>query len=53
MQQVKLNYKKQAIICRVGEQEIYGVAFIPQPRRRTPLAIFAHELGANHNSGVP
>ena len=53
MQRVKLSYKKKAIICRVGEQEIYGVAFIPQPRRRTPLAIFAHELGANHNSGVP
>lgn len=53
MERVKYNYKTKEIKCQVGAQEIYGVAYIPQTYGKTPLAIFAHELGATHRSGIP
>lgn len=53
MKRVQYNYKTKEIKCRVGTQEIYGVAYIPQTCSKIPLAIFAHELGATHRSGIP
>ena len=33
--------------------KIYGKAYIPDGTGRYPLVIFSHELGKNHESGVP
>ncbi len=41
------------IWCGHDEKQIYGLAFIPPSEGRLPLVVFGHELGRNHQSGVP
>lgn len=50
---MKLDYNTKEIWCDNCGRKIYGVAFIPQIEETVPLVIFAHELGNNHESGIP
>lgn len=45
-------YRTEELWCRNGDSRIYGVAYIPETEGRSPLVIFSHELGNNHESGV-
>ncbi len=40
------------IYCDNGDKKIYGVAYIADVNRKTPLVILSHGLGANHLSCV-
>lgn len=45
------TYQTQEISCKIGEQNIYGIAYIPETQEKVPLVIFAHELCSTHESG--
>lgn len=51
--QITYEYEIREIDCSIDGQNIYGVAYIPQTEDRVPLAIFGHELGSTHRSGIP
>lgn len=51
--QITYDYEIREIDCSVHEQKIYGIAYIPQTDDKVPLAIFGHELGSTHRSGIP
>ena len=46
------GYTTREIYCDHGEGKIYGVAYIADESRKTPLVILSHGLSANHNSLV-
>ena len=45
--------EKREIWCGRGAARLYGVACIPEGRKRKPLVIFSHELGNSHTAGLP
>ena len=45
------GYTTEEIIVRNGDQNIYGIAYIPEGDGKKPLVIFSHELGNSHTSG--
>lgn len=45
------TYEIKEIPSKVKEQNIYGVAYIPDTKDKVPLVIFAHELCSTHKSG--
>ena len=46
------NYRMEEIWCQNGPDQIYGIAYIPEGAEKSPLVIFSHELGNNHESGI-
>lgn len=46
------NYRAEEIWCQNGSDPIYGIAYIPEGAEKSPLVIFSHELGNNHESGI-
>ena len=46
------DYETREINCSIGDQNIYGVAYIPETDEKVPLVIFSHELGSTHRSGT-
>lgn len=46
------SYKTQEISCKIGKQNIYGTAFLPETQEKVPLVIYAHELCATHQWGA-
>ncbi len=46
------DYETREINCSIGNQNIYGVAYIPETDEKVPLVIFSHELGSTHRSGT-
>ncbi len=50
---MKKQIKTREIWCEHDGKRIYGLAFIPPSEQRLPLVIFGHQLGKNHQSGVP
>lgn len=46
------SYKTQEISCKIGKQNIYGMAFLPETQEKVPLVIYAHELCATHQWGT-
>lgn len=46
------DYETREINCSIGDQNIYGVTYIPETDGTIPLVIFAHELGSTHRSGT-
>lgn len=47
-----IEYHTQEIWCKNGQNNIYGIAYIPETSMPAPLIIFSHELGNSHTSGV-
>ncbi|MCR5447907.1 MAG: alpha/beta hydrolase [Solobacterium sp.] len=46
------SYRTEEILCRNGNNQIYGFAYIPDAgKEKYPLVIFSHELGNDHTSG--
>ena len=46
-------YHTKTIWCGHDGKRIFGIAFIPQREGKMPLVIFSHELGYNHETGIP
>lgn len=46
------RYRTEEIYCRIDGQRIYGVAYIPEREGRSPLVVFAHQLGNTHAAGA-
>lgn len=46
------KYETREINCPIENQNIYGVAYIPETDEKVPLMIFSHELGSTHRSGT-
>lgn len=46
-------YHTKTIWCGHDGKRIFGIAFIPQREGKVPLVIFSHELGYNHETGIP
>ncbi len=45
-------YRIMELSCENEEQEIYGIAYVPEVSGKVPLVIFAHELGNTHAGGI-
>ena len=50
-EQSQASYTTQEIWTQNGDMKIYGVAYIPDTKEKSPLVIFSHELGNDHTSG--
>lgn len=46
------KYYTKEIWCENNGKKIYGVAYIPDTDKKTPLVITCHGLGTNHESGI-
>lgn len=44
-------YSTQEIWVQNGDSKIYGIAYVPDSKGKSPLVIFSHELGNDHTSG--
>lgn len=46
------KYYTKEIWCENNGKKIYGVAYIPDTDKKSPLVITCHGLGTNHESGI-
>lgn len=49
---IEMTYRTEEIWCLNGENQIYGIAYIPVGEGNFSGIIFSHELGNNHESGI-
>lgn len=45
------TYTTREIWCKNADDNIYGVAYVPNAKEKAPLVIFSHELGNSHTAG--